>query len=198
MTHVELNEDAVWSPVTQQVIDTAENLVQIYHPELYNARLGFVFRKEAQKTGAMVALGGVSKISDKLKFFVPYDFIVWISKEDYNQMDGDQRKALIDHQLYHCGKHGNGKYFIRPHNIEEFTPIIERYRNATGVGRWVEQLALMPIVLSNTTGKIEAIQNPLTMDIELARLDNVPEDESDNDDPDDGGNEDNNGDETVS
>jgi len=57
-----------------------------------------------------------------------YDFLIWVSYEDWMAMSPTKRKALIDHELCHCQYDSDErKATVRPHDIEEFAEIIERY-----------------------------------------------------------------------
>lgn len=126
-------EDPDWDEASPEVLHIAEMLIKKYHRYLENARILFVFRKEAQPSKGHRTLGQVSKIPAKFQPFLEYDFMVWLSREDFYGMTSRQREAMIDHELCHIRMGGNGLALIG-HDFEEFYEIIERY------GFWDQRL----------------------------------------------------------
>jgi len=122
-----------WTEASSDVIHTAQRLIAKYHPNLLEANIAFVFRDKAQKSGNAFVFGQASKVSDKQKPFMNYDFMIWLSEEDYSRADSSVREALIDHELSHCGGHP-GEWKMLHHDFEEFTAIIERH------GLWTRAL----------------------------------------------------------
>lgn len=118
--------NAVWSEAAPSVLHFAENLINEFHPWLKAARICFVFRNEAQKQGDRFILGQATKVPDKMKPHFEYDFLIWISENDYTPMPELQQEALVDHQLCHC-VFGNMGWKIRPHDIQEFSDVIARH-----------------------------------------------------------------------
>lgn len=133
---------AEWFEVEQDVLDIAEDLIDKYHGPLREARIAFIFRDVAQESGGRKVLGQASKISDKMKAILDYDFLIWISHEDWVTFPYKHRQALIDHELCHCKFDiAEGKASMRPHDIEEFQEIIDRH------GFWSESLrAAVPAI----------------------------------------------------
>jgi hypothetical protein len=122
-----------WEEAAPSVIHTAETLVKKYHPELRFARLGFVFHDQARRTGGRLVKSGVNKVQAKDQVFMEFDFLIWVSKEDWEgKMTDEEREIILDHELTHCARHpSTGVWIIRPHDIQEFYSIIERYQNLT-------------------------------------------------------------------
>ena len=115
-----------WSEASPSVLHFAENLIHNFHPALKAARIAFVFRSEAQKMGERWILGQCTKVPVKFQPYLEYDFLIWLSEEDYVKMDDLQREALIDHELCHC-KFGTNGWTVRPHDIQEFSDVIRRH-----------------------------------------------------------------------
>lgn len=115
-----------WEEASKEVIHIAQDLVEKYHPFLMDARIGFVFRSEAQVSQGRATVGKVSKISDKMRPVLDLDFLIWIAKDVYEKLDAERRRAVIDHELTHITM-GNTGLTLRHHDIEEFHSIIERY-----------------------------------------------------------------------
>lgn len=124
-----------WSEASQTVIRLAEELIEQYHKPLRKARVGFVFRSEAQISQGKTVLGKASKVSDKLKPVLELDFLIWIAGDAFEKMSDERKRALIDHELSHCTIE-EGQFKMRHHDVEEFHSIIERY------GLWTYDLQL--------------------------------------------------------
>ena len=122
-----------WEEASAEVIYTAQDLVRRYHPHLREARIGFVFRSEAQVSKGRMTLGKCSKVSDKMHPVLDLDFLIWLAKDEYEKMPAERRAALIDHELTHITM-GNSGLTLRDHDVEEFYTIIERY------GLWTTDL----------------------------------------------------------
>ncbi len=136
------DSDPQWSEADPSVINTAKMLIKAYHLHLLDARICFVFRKEAQKTNGKDVLAQASKVTAKMQPFFEYDFLIWVSKEDWERSDSAFREALIDHELCHCKLGENGWKLIR-HDVEEFHEIIARH------GFWNRSLKKGAAVMKN-------------------------------------------------
>jgi len=115
-----------WTEASSEVIAIANELIEQYHPWLKEARVGFVFRDEPQKSGNKLVIGKVSKVCEQFKPHMDLDFLIWIAESFYVNMDDDRRKALIDHELCHCG-FIDGTARMCSHDIEEFTVVVQRW-----------------------------------------------------------------------
>ena len=162
----------IWTVVSTEVLEIAQELIHEYHPSLIEARVAFVFRDKASKSGNKMILGKASKISDKLKVHLDYDFLIWLAEEEYSEMLPEQRRALIDHALSHCS-------FVdqipemRHHDIEEFKGIIERY------GFWNISLLEIKPALTNALQMKMPIEIPERGAVIAARPDVMAEVEED-------------------
>ncbi|HAL17416.1 MAG TPA: hypothetical protein DCP32_11905 [Anaerolineaceae bacterium] len=118
-----------WEEASPSVIHIAEQLIEKYHPWLRDARIGFVFRDEAQQSLGRLILAQAQKVTAKLQVYLEFDFLIWVSKEDWEgKLTDAQREALIDHELCHCVKRlDTDTWAIRPHDVQEFWQIIERH-----------------------------------------------------------------------
>ncbi len=133
----------IWTEVSTEVLKIAQELIREYHPSLIEARVAFVFRDKASKSGNKMVLGKASKISDKLKAAgLDYDFLIWLAEEEYSELLPEQRRALIDQELSHCSFVDQVPE-MRHHDIEEFKSIIARY------GFWNISLLEIKPVLEN-------------------------------------------------
>lgn len=124
-----------WEEVPQQVLDLASGIIEAHHHHLLDAKIGFIFRSEAQTSGDKVILGQASKISEKMKVFMDFDFLIWLAQDAWQGMTIAAKQALVDHELCHC-KYDGEKASMRQHDIEEFHEIIIRH------GLWSTELKL--------------------------------------------------------
>lgn len=75
-------------------------------------------------------LGECEKVPEKWKWAVPGDFTITVFEPNVERLSPEQLRILIFHELLHVGieKDGNEeKYYIVPHDIEDFRTILERY-----------------------------------------------------------------------
>ena len=97
------------------------------------ARILFVKSDKAKKKGNSLIFGECSKVSNKTKFAIKADFIIYIYLPNCLEMNfsSAKYKLLLLHELLHVGikytKEGEEQYFIRPHDFEEFEYIVKKY-----------------------------------------------------------------------
>lgn len=109
------------------VVDLAQELIDLYHPSLQDAGVGMLFRYKTTMVNGRVTLGKAKKLPKDVAVWLRLDFIIWLDADWYlNHLSQFQRRALIDHELCHCYKMDDAAN-IRPHDIEEFAVIIQRY-----------------------------------------------------------------------
>lgn len=113
----------------------ADELIETYHPHLTGVKIAHLTRLMAvpkkpkiQKPGRKVVLAKASKItpkmaalaSDNFKFIIEYGSLYW------DKMTPEQHRAIVDHELGHCGNDADGPY-MKSHDVEDFGYMIERY-----------------------------------------------------------------------
>lgn len=131
-------DEVVFTEAPNSVIHTAETLIKQYHPALQMARIAFVMRSEAQKRGERKIIGSTTKVPAKMQPHLEYDYLIWLSQDDYDMMSTGEREALIDHELMHCKYNPDtGTWGIREHDIQEFSEIVSRH------GLWSADLRRM-------------------------------------------------------
>ncbi len=143
----------------------AKTLIDSYHPHLLARRLVYIFRSRHAKAGRKVVLGRAKIVSGLNAFLAANEygqavsenilgetvgeapesfFIVEIARDLWQGLDHDQRKALVDHELMHCGISGE-KICIIPHDCEEFNAIVRRH------GLWQPDVAALIKAAAGTT-----------------------------------------------
>jgi len=138
----------------------AEPIIRTCHPHLVPVRVEFVFTREplpskhgrttlanAQKYSGLKAFlaSNPEAPAETIELFPDATgefndfFVVQVDNALWRQLNAKQKKALIDHELCHCGVEnddkGNTKLVIQPHDLEEFRCIVERH------GFWKDDVA---------------------------------------------------------
>ena len=126
----------------------ARDLIRTYHPELATANIRYYFREKAGKKNGKIVYGSAKKVSDVLQFLLEdgrgetarYDFLIEVALDTWNEMNSDQRNALVDHLLERCSGEedeedgGAMKWKLREPDVNEFSTILNRH------GTWNESL----------------------------------------------------------
>lgn len=150
---------ALFKPAPE-VAEIARQLITrvVQHQELVNVHIEYLFLEQAQKSGGRTVLGRARKITGlnawlaapgkrPKGFSLPEEFfVIDIAHDKWVQMDDNQRVALVDHELSHCGWHLNDEDMpvltIRQHDVEEFIGVLSRN------GLWKEDVQQLGIVAS--------------------------------------------------
>lgn len=141
---------------SDEVVKIAEHIINLYHEELMDARIGLLFRDEAPVSDGRITLGMAKKVGEDMKPYVPYDFVIWVAGDYWPELTEKQKQALIDHELCHCVRIG-GKLAMRKHDIEEFTCILERHGVWYPKFCYPERLEQAFQAALWKTGKVEAV-----------------------------------------
>lgn len=122
-----------WTEASASAIRKTKELVEKYHPQLQDARIGLVFRSEAATSLGMQVAAKASKVDDKTQALLlaegasePVELLIWIAEDVWQRLSDEQQYALIDHELCHF-RLGSDGYRLVGHDIAEFAVILERY-----------------------------------------------------------------------
>jgi len=124
----------------EAVQNIAGGLIANYHPELGTARMLYVFVSEAPTKGGRELYGRVKKFAGFNEWALDKDFVIEVAAPLWNDLDPNQRNALVDHLLERCTgvedeKTGDVSWKIREPDVQEFSSILDRH------GAWNTQLA---------------------------------------------------------
>jgi predicted metallopeptidase len=138
----------VYSPASE-VERIARSLIPFHHSHLAGVRIEYVFREKPAVSGGVTTWGSARKMSglaallgtpgaldsSHLDFFV-----IEIARPVWDEIGSAQRKALVDHELSHCGlkiddETGNVKLVMLTHDLEEFSGVLRRH------GMWKQDIA---------------------------------------------------------
>ena len=67
------------------------------------------------------------KVKPLFQAFIPYDFIIVFYEPNTMLMDDLQREILMYHELLHVGMKDSGELKLNPHDIEDFSIILDQY-----------------------------------------------------------------------
>lgn len=128
--------------VTTEVLTIFREILDEYHHYLQHAKFNILFDTGSKiKSGKMVYadIGPVSKKQNEIYNLLDFDFnfLLIIYRPEWNRLDDNQKRALIDHELCHC--------FFDPtsdppicrsidHDFTDFFEVIERH------GLWNDDL----------------------------------------------------------
>lgn len=56
-----------------------------------------------------------------------YEFEIVVSEPRWSDYDEGQRNALVYHELLHCGINDKDKYYVVPHDLEEFKAVVRYF-----------------------------------------------------------------------
>lgn len=122
------------------VVSLAAELIAGWHQDLAGARIEFVFVKPTPKSKGRRILGRARKITglnahlarhassdslDTLAEPAPF-FVIELARIPWTSMERSERLALLDHELSHCYVDDDGALALVPHDVEEFTAVLER------------------------------------------------------------------------
>lgn len=109
----------------------ARELIQAYHGHLVEARIAYLWREGKWASKGVTTLGKAYKLSGHNEYLSEKDFVVVLNHDVWKGMSPDQRRALVDHELTHCGcaedSEGNRTWCISLHDLEEFVQIVRRH-----------------------------------------------------------------------
>jgi hypothetical protein len=102
-------------------------------------RIGYLESTAPKKAHGRPVLGDCYKVLDRVRPFVPYDFLITVYAPNVDGLPVDRLRLLLYHELLHVGMEqtkDGPRYFIVPHDIEDFHALTDAY----GTG-WARQEA---------------------------------------------------------
>ena len=119
----------------ESVYKMADELRTKYHIDISDSSIEYVFTDEMNEKGKTV-LGKSRRETDLGKLFSKSDFIILISEPQWGDLSESQQRAVLDHELCHCAPKFNRDgdfvgWTMRPHDLEEFTCVLERHGTYT-------------------------------------------------------------------
>jgi len=120
----------------------AKVLTSALHEDIRGALIAVLYR-ENMGSADRVKLGLATKAGAKLRFFAPVDFVIEINWTAWKTLSPEQKIALVDHELSHCGFDVDKEAFtLVHHDVEEFGSIVRRW------GLWKPDLAKFQLAMA--------------------------------------------------
>lgn len=94
------------------------------------ASIIYLSSEAERKNKGKIVQGECEKVPNKFKWSVPADFTITVFEPNVDDFTEEQIRILIFHELLHVGIEFDGdeeKYFIKPHDLEDFKLIIDRF-----------------------------------------------------------------------
>lgn len=125
--------------IAKRLIRTLPEFADIAESEV---RIAFLSSYKAKVRNHKVIFAECNKVDDKYSWCCKYDFFIVVYEPNIEDFTEDQIEILIRHELHHVGidydKDDEIKYYVVPHDVEEFWEIINQHglkwsdTNATG------------------------------------------------------------------
>ncbi|MEN6440920.1 MAG: putative metallopeptidase [Syntrophobacter sp.] len=113
-----------------EVEKMAAKLVSRHHPEAATASICYMMRKKHGSKNGAIVLGKCHKVSPRDKILHGYDYLIILAWDMWMMFNDIEKEALLLHELLHVFKDEKGEnpaWKIEPHNVEEFSKVIEVY-----------------------------------------------------------------------
>jgi hypothetical protein len=129
-------------PQTDAAYKLLEEVRDKWHEDMYGAKIALAYRKRLKRDkDGLLMLGRCIKVSDLQKEFIPFDFIILLNREVWQDIGFNKKKklALLDHEMCHAtlslnkdlerttDEKGRTVYRVRHHDIEEFRSVVEHH-----------------------------------------------------------------------
>ena len=110
--------------LASKVISDKKDLRRLETPD---CRIAFLYSDKEKKSRGRTVYADTEKVSDKVKAIAPYDFIVTFYKPNCAALSPDKMEILMYHELKHVGFEPGKPFYIVPHDVEDFSDIIEEH-----------------------------------------------------------------------
>lgn len=111
--------------------EVIENTKELKHLMNEDVRIEFMASDHKKTSSGKSVLGECFKVQELYKQFCPYDFLIVFYDRNIEGMTEEQLHMLAEHELLHVGveekSDGSMRYFIRPHDYDDFKQITDKY-----------------------------------------------------------------------
>lgn len=116
--------------IGEEVIAEVEELK---HLQTGDCRIEFMSSDKKKTSNGKVVFGECFRVQEMYKAFCPYDFLIIFYEPNIADFNDEQLKILMEHELLHVGMeqkdNGEMRYFVQPHDCDDFMQIISKYGN---------------------------------------------------------------------
>lgn len=116
-----------YSEIVDELVSSESELAYIAESE---ATIICLSSQHEKKSNGKAVYAQCEKIQDKYKWSIPCDFTITVFEPNVEGFTEEQMRILLFHELLHVGINQDGdkeSYYIRPHDLEDFKLIIDRF-----------------------------------------------------------------------
>lgn len=121
-----LNEK--YAEIGAKLIEEEDALIDIANSQ---ATIVYLSSEHKKMTAGKTVFAQCEKVAEKYKWGIPADFTVTVFEPNVEGFSDEQLRILIFHELLHIGiefnEDGSESYTIKPHDLEDFKLIIDRF-----------------------------------------------------------------------
>ena len=121
-------QSEAYADVGMELVRTEECLEELRNSE---AQVAFLASDASPSKAGAPTLGRCELVQSKNQWAIPYDYCVVVYEPNCEGMSEEQLRILLLHELMHVlidhDKDGEEVYRVRPHDLEDFKLIIDRY-----------------------------------------------------------------------
>lgn len=93
--------------------------------------IGYLISDKEKSTRGGLVFAECIRVKAVFRAYIPHDFLIVVYEPNVEWMSEAQLEILIYHELLHVDITVNGKgetaYMVRPHDVEDFRVILEKY-----------------------------------------------------------------------
>lgn len=118
-----------YTKAPEEVTRLVSEIAKAHHDRLNGLCVAVLMQEKATRKSGKVALATASLPPNRLRPLLEDDvaFVICIGLDTWLNLNEPKRRAVIDHELCHCGVDAEGEPYIRPHDYEEFGEVAERH-----------------------------------------------------------------------
>ena len=117
-----------YAKIGQEWIEKDDIFIDIRNSQ---ATIVYLVSEHKKTNNQKIVHAQCEKVADKYKWGIPADFTITVFEPNVEGFTEEQKKILIFHELLHVGiefnADGTESYSIRPHDLEDFKEVIDRY-----------------------------------------------------------------------
>ena len=117
-----------YAEIGAELIESEPELEEIRNSE---ATIIYLSSEHEKMAKGKIILGQCERIQEKYKWAIPCDFTITLFEPNIEGLSEEQIRIVILHELLHVGirlnNEGEEEYYVKPHDIEDFRLLIDRY-----------------------------------------------------------------------
>ena len=117
-----------YAKIGAELIANEDEFIDIRNSQ---ATIIYLISDFAKTDKGRLVLGQCERIQDKYKWGIPADFTITLFGPNIEDKSNEAIRRIIFHELLHVGidvdKENEEKYFIRPHDLEDFKVLIDKW-----------------------------------------------------------------------